>query len=366
MADWIFLDHHTKTSPSEEIVKQFAHDILLPKSKYWLLESSKIEKAKERLRGLVGGADGEVVLTTAGPFQSLFSHYVHFIRETGKTHILSLETEDLSLLDGIKSLEKFEVSGKLLPVNEQGQLTSKVLQEAIRARSGLLSLSWAHPLTGVVQPIRELMDLCTENDIRIHLDITTALGKLPIPFDGLNVDFLTFDGRLLNCPPQMGALIVKKGIKIEPFQFGFHEESYPHLAALSSGVEKASDKIDHYALEVARLRDDFETKMLQIGAKVLFQEVERLPNCAVVCFEGVHAECLLFYLQRQGIFATTGQGRLSSVLKSCHIDPVLAHTAINFVLSDETTQEEIDRTVQVCKEQMEKWQVLGGLVDATL
>ncbi len=350
MADWIFLDNHTKTRPSKELIEQMAQDL----HEHWLIASTG--RIKNKMGSLLGELEGSFHLAASGAsanFQVLLSHYMDSIRETGRTHILSLETEQSSILEGIQRLEKFEVQGKILPVNSQGQLTPSALQEALRARSSLLSISFAHPLTGVIQPIHDLSAVCREHDVRLHVDVGCAVGKRYLM--GIDADFITFDGALLHCPGQVGGILAKEDVA--PFAFGGEDLPYASLSTLARALELSYEKTDHYAMEIGRLRDLLETKCLALGGKVFFQEVERLANCAVIAFEGIHSERLQVLLKQQGIFATTGNGRLAEVLKSCQVDADLAHAAVSFVLSDETTQKEIDQLVAVFEEKLDTLRV---------
>ncbi len=289
----------------------------LDSAKHWWMGPA--QKAMEKLTNLFG--EYYVTLTSSAHFQVLLSHYMDFIRETGRTHILALEADA-----NLKRLEKFEVQGKILALNEQGQLTGKALEEAIRARSSLLSLSWAHPLTGVIQPAGELIAVCKEHDVKVHLDVTSALGKLDL--EPLDVDYLTIKGAALGVPGQIEAILSKEKL--------WSGETFPYAcySTLVRGVELALEERDSYALEVGHLRGLLEK---ELEGHVLFQEVERLPNTVVAAFEEIHAEQLVFALKRQGIMAE-------------------AHGAkqVAFILRAETTQEEILRVAQVVREEVQK------------
>lgn len=343
MADWIFLDNHTRTRPSSKLIDQMAREM----RDHW--QMAPIQKVKEKIGAIIGSSNSCFTLTSGtseNNFHVLFSHYVDMIRQTGRTHVLFLETETLSLIDEIKRLEKFDVQGKAVPVNSQGQLTASSLQDALRARSSILSLSWAHPLTGVIQPVHDLIALCRKNDIKVHLDIGTAMGKLYLL--DMDADYITFDGQLFHCPGQLGGVLSKE--KLSSGTFRDKNPSFAPMMTLASALDMAQDKIDHYAMEVGRLRDLFEAKMKSLGGQLFFQEVDRLPNCAVVAFEGIHGEVLLKQLKKQGVFARA-EG-LADVLECCQIDPYLAHSAISFALSDETTQEEVERVAAIIESEL--------------
>ena len=273
------------------LIEKWAKDC----SENWARETT--EKDKEKICELLGASKYDLQLcgnVHEAHFQVLFAHYVDFIRETGRTHILALETETSSILEAIKRLEKFEVQRKILNVNEHGQLTGQALHEAIRARSGLLSISMAQPCTGVIQPVQELISICKQHDIRVHLDVTTAMGKLDFRLDDFDADYVTFDGSLLHAPTQISAIFSKKRIGTS------HEFPYSDYSVLGDAIQSEWDKIDHYAMEIGYLRDLLEGQLKECGGTIFFKEVERLPNTAVIAFEDIHAEKLLHQLKRQG------------------------------------------------------------------
>lgn len=303
------------------------------------------------IKEMVGGRKEDYFLLTedrgSANFCALFSTYVDVVRETGRTHLLMPFGEHPSISEGIRRLEKFEVEGKVLPLNSQGQLTKQVVDEHLRSRSAMLSISWAHDLTGVVQPIHEIYDICRAKEVRLHVDVTHAIGKLF--FQG-GFDLLTFDGAFLGAPRGTGALISQE--KVVPNAFGQAPHSPAILSALTAGVARALDQIDQMALEVARLRDLLETDLKKVvpDCELFFREVERLPNVAVVAFPGIHAELLQLALQRTGVWTTHGDGRLAEVLKACGVQPMVAHSALSFSLSTLTTQEEVEKGVALIAE----------------
>ncbi|NGX39545.1 MAG: Cysteine desulfurase IscS [Chlamydiae bacterium] len=349
MAEWIFLDHYARTRPSKKLIEEMGRLQL----QHWMELGEKKGAVKQELCEAIGAQDHSLYLSSGsseGSFQVLFAHYADSIRESGRTHILTLETECSPIAKTIKTLEKFEVKGKALPVNAQGQLTRQALTEAVRPRSSMLSFSLAHPLTGVIQPAADLIEVCREHEIRVHLDIGSALGKFAFWTCLFDADFFTFDGALLHLPEGIGGITVKEGGLTPTLRKTLKEGSLAQVSGLLLGVQAAQEQIDHYAMEVARLRDIFEEKMSSLAATLFFQEVDRLANCSVIAFEGVHSEQLLFHLERKGVFATTGEGALAHVMKACGVRGSLAHAAVSFILSDETTEEEVLRTCAVIEE----------------
>lgn len=328
MADWIYLDNHTKTQPSLELVDQFAKE----SKNYWLM--GPIKKKQEEICAQLGSENTTLSLTStlAASHRHVFlSHYIHSIRQTGRTHILTLENEQPSILNAIKDLEKFDVQSKLLPVNEKGHLTKQVLQEAVRARSSILSISWAHPKTGVIQPIHDLIAVCKENDIAVHLDISPAIGKLYFQLSEFDIDYVTFDGTLLKLPFPLGVILSKQE-RGEKF-----EGSFAQYSNLSTALKKQFDQIEAYSMETAHLRDVLETKLKELGACIPFQDSMRLPNVATAQFADIHSEQILSQLQKEGVFASSA-------------DPF----TLSFALTVETKRDEIDRLIEIFPPILEK------------
>ena len=327
MADLVFLDAHTRPRPSKEQVNVWSK---LAMNSWWSGQSSNVV---EKLGDLIGAQDHHLTLTAGGAeshYQVLNEHYIDVIRQTGRTHIITLEGEQPSIVRTIKRLEKFEVQGKFLPYE---RLTADDLREALRGRSSLLSISWAHPLTGVIQPIHDLIALCKEHDVMLHLDVGAACGKLFFQLADLDIDYLTLNGSLFNLPVEMGAIFSKRKL------FGMRPYPHPYYVALTEGLTQAFDSLDSYAMEVSWLRDLLEEKLEACGAQVLYRDVERLPNTAVIELPGIHGEKGLELLKKEGIFASRFP---------------LKPTAICFALSLETTQADIERAAEVFAQEVVK------------
>jgi cysteine desulfurase len=275
------------------------------------------------------------------------SHYLEEIRSSGRNHILTTNTEEVPILDSLRLLEELGCYGKILPVSEQGQLTRAALEEAIGPRTALVSLSWANGLTGVIHPIADLVEVCRAKDVRIHVDASYAIGKYFCNMRDAGVDFLTFEGSLVHAPQGTAGLLIRHN-SLSASAMGAPAWG---VAALARALEEGAHTFDHVCLETARLRDKLE-KGIQEGfpeAQVLFQTVERLPNCTAIAFPGVVSEALLFLLHRKGIYASIGGGHsqmLSSLLIAAGYEPQVARSALSFSLCFETTESEIDEAIQ--------------------
>lgn len=269
-----------------------------------------------------------------------FSHYIDFVRQTGRNHFLTFPIVAKTTEASLKRLEIFGCSHKIVPLNIQGQLSKSALEETLRARSGLLSIPWVDPLTGVVQPIEEIAELCKKQDVRLHVDATAVLGKLFFRFQDLGVDYLSFDG----VNEGAGGFLVRDKILVEP-----------PLTLNSTGLNQLTESLDqliqffdYYSTEIARLRDKLEKGIQEACSKahLLFPNVERLSNYSLIAFPGAASESLLYLLQRRGTRAFNGNGILAHHLIACGLEPQLAHSAVCFTLSHKTTEEEIERMIE--------------------
>ncbi len=294
--------------------------------------------------------------------QQLFLfHYFDHVRSCGRNHILTTNIEEASVLMALHRLEELQCHGKMLPINEQGQLTSAALEKAINPRTSLLSVSWANGLTGVIHPIADIAEMCRAKDIRLHVDASYVIGKLYFRFEDLPIDYLTFDGSFLHAPKGTAGLLVKSK---SPFSSPMGS-SVGGMAALSQALEENMHMFDHVCLETARLRAKFESKIQQQipDAQVFFQKADRLPNCCAIAFPGVFSDALLFLLNRKGVYASLGGGhcqKLSHILIASGIEETLANCALSFSLSFETREEEIDYAIRVIVESVQKLKALSG------
>ncbi len=358
----IYLDHHTVTRPASSAIEK-----MLPflREQWGAIEAPHqmgqelfpaVDRAASTIYDLLGAGVGEhFAFTSSGAEainQVLFSTYFDCSRETGRNHFLTTAIEGASMLMPMKRLEQLGCASKILPVNQYGQLTREVLEEAIRPRAALLSIAWANSLTGVIQPIEEIAQICREKEVHLHVDVTTVLGKIFFRFQDSGIDYLTFEGGGIHAPKGTGGLLSRKEIPLSPFIMGSPHFNVAGFVGLAAAIEALMFRFDHYCTEIVRLRDRFEEAIVQgyPEATVLFQSSERLPNVSVIAFPGVLNEALLYALHRQGVYATMGGGNvqeLGHVLSACGICKELGQTALSFALSHETTQEQIDDAARI-------------------
>lgn len=373
MNSLIYLDNSSTARPSEKVISS-----MMPYwTTHWGNPTTPHQKGQElypsltdcykNLYAFIGAKENaQVILTSSGAEavnHVISSVYRDVTQSTGKNQFLTLKTDEASAIMAISHLESFGCVGKMIEVNSEGILTLQALADALSPRTALLSLSWGNGLTGVIQPVAEIAELCRERGILLHLEATHVMGKLFYELEDINPDYLTFNGDQLHGPKGTGILYIKEGIRCSPFIFGSADQggmrggglNMPGLAGIATAAQEALDSRDLLCTETARLRNQLEQGVLKgcPKAKICFKKQERLPHCTTLLFPGIANEALLYLLSRRGICASIGGGnfqQLGLLLSFSGIEEKLAHHAISFSLSRYTTEEEIDRAISIITE----------------
>ncbi|SPJ31586.1 unnamed protein product [Candidatus Protochlamydia amoebophila UWE25] len=374
----IYLDNSTTSRPSDLSISQMMPYL----TDRWGLPSAPHQKGQELypvlkecykiLYAFLGAQEADqFVLTSSGAEavnQVISSVYRDVTLPSGKNQFLTSNADEAPALMAMARLEPLGCVAKIIESNQYGIVTAEALAEAISPRTALISLSWANGLTGVVQPLGEIIALCKQRDIRLHLDATHVLGKLFYEFDELSVDFMTFNGDQLHAPKGTGGLYIKQGIKCSPLIAGGSDQAglragglnMASLVALAYAAKETLECRDLLCTETARLKHKLETGIVKAypQARICFKECERLPHCTTLLFPGIANEALLFNLNRKGVYANIGGGnfqQLGLLLSACGLEENLAYSAVSFSLSRYTTEEEIDRAIELVVESA--WQL---------
>jgi cysteine desulfurase len=369
----IYLDNQTVTRPSDQAIAA-----MLPfLTERWGVPSAPhqvgqqlypaIEEALRGIYALLGAKESdEIVFTSSsaeGINQVVLSTYFDVTVHTGKNQFITSLIDEAPSIMAIGRLEQLSCIGKMVSANSNGQITATAIAEAMTPRTALVSLAWANGLTGVINPVSEIAQVCQERGVHLHLDASHVLGKIFPDWEEIPAHFLTFNGDSFHAPSGTGGLFIRHDTKCSPLILGGIEQaghragsySVAGLVALGQAAREAIDARDLLGTEVARLRSKFEQGIVAHipEAVVFFQDQERLPNCTAIAFPGIANEALLYLLNRRGVYASIGGGtyqQIGLILSNCGIDPILAHTAISFSLSRETTEDEIDRAIEIIAE----------------
>lgn len=370
MPHTIYLDNHTTTHPSVQAVAKMIPFLTerwgVPSAPHQMGQQlfPAIEEALKGIYALIGAKETDTVLFTSSAAEGInhiiLSTYFDVTIPTGRNQFVTSSIDEAPAIMGIDRLKHLSCIEKMAEPNQTGQVTAQAIADIISPRTALVSLSWANGLTGVINPIRDIAELCQERGIHLHIDASHAIGKIFTDWDEVPADFLTFNGDSIHAPAGTGVLFIRNGTKTSPFIVGGSEQaglragnySVAGLVALGQAAREALDARDLLCTEVARLRSHLEHGIQKLIPDVIpfFQDQERLPNCTAIAFPGIVNEALLHALNRKGVYASIGGGthqQIGLILIASGIDPQLAHSAISFSLSRETTEEEIDRAIEI-------------------
>lgn len=370
MAQGIYLDNSMTTRPSTKAVAT-----MLPFfTELWGTPSAPHQMGQElypaitqslkAIYTMIGAKEGDDFVFTSSGAEAvnhvITSAWHDVTRNTGKNHFVTSAIDEAPAIMAIGRLEQMECLGKMVAPGKHGRIEAQAIAEAISPRTAMVSLSWANALTGVINPVAEISEICKERGILFHLDATHVLGKLFYQLEDVGADFITFNGDNLHAPKGTGGIHIRDGIRCSPFivggieQAGHRAGSYSigGLAALGVAAAETSECRDMMCTEVARLRDKLETGVMEgyPDAIACFRDQERIPNSTAIAFPGVSNEALLYALNKRGVYACIGGGtfqQIGLILAACGIEEAVAQSAINFTLSRETTEDEIDRAIAI-------------------
>lgn len=335
-----------------------------PSSKHRAGERAKelVNDARLQVAALLGAQPAEVVFTSGGTESNHAAILGALALYPQKNHVVTSAVEHPSTLALFEHLEAHGVRVTVLPVDRQGRVDLDQLQEAIAEDTALISMMWANNETGVLFPVPEIAAIARMNGVLFHCDAVQAVGKIPIDLKQVPVDFLSLSGHKLHAPPGIGALFVRKGLKLPPLLFGHQErarrggtENVPGIAALGVACLLASDGLLANVPRIAVLRDRLERGVLERFpfATLNGAGAERVANTTNICFGDLDAEAVLLKLDRAGVCASQGAAcsaggtEPSHVLTAMGLDVRAAHASIRFSLGRYTHAEEIDAVLEL-------------------
>lgn len=322
-----------------------------------------LDRARDRVAAALGVARKEITFVGSGSEadnQALLGA-ARANRERG-THIVSTQIEHSAVLHALDALrdEGFEVT--LLPVDARGLIDVATFSQALRDDTVLASVMFANNELGVIQPIAALAAAAQTREVLFHTDAVQAAAWIDMRPRDLGVDLLSLSAHKFGGPKGVGVLYVRDGVSIEPLVHGggqeFGRRSGTENVAGIVGFASAFDRIRNAPLRadrVARLRDRLEAGLrARVPAiRINGEDAPRLPNIANVSFDGIDSEALLLRLDLEGIAVSAGSACTSGALEPSHviaalnIDSRWQRGVIRFSLGEGTTEEEIDRVLEL-------------------
>ncbi|HAP02860.1 MAG TPA: cysteine desulfurase NifS [Lachnospiraceae bacterium] len=336
------------------------------KSKY------AIDVARDRAAALLHTKAERIFFTSGGSESDNWAiiKTAEMLKDKGH-HLITTAIEHPAVINTMKALEDegFEVT--FLPVDEKGFVNPEQVEEAIRDDTILISVMFANNEIGTIEPIEEIGRIAHEHGILFHTDAVQAFGQLPIDPDQMNIDLLSASAHKIYGPKGVGLLYLSpKASRIRSLIHGGGQErnkragteNVPGIVGFGKACELAASTINERMQQESSLRDYFIKKVLD---EIPFTYVngasgdDRLPGNANIGFKFVEAESELIMLDQKGIAASSGSACTAGSIDPSHVllaigrDETEARESLRFTLSDATTKEELDKTVDVLKETVE-------------
>jgi cysteine desulfurase len=362
----IYLDYNASTpiDPAvAAVMRPFLEDHYgNPSSGHWASVEAKaaIETARGQVAVLLGCHDDEIVFTSGGSeANNLALKGVFFALRDKGDHIITTGIEHPAIIEPCRFLERLGARVSFLRVDGTGRIDPADLRNAITPRTILISIMHANNEVGTIEPIGDCARIAHEQGILFHTDAAQSVGKVSTDVNELGVDLLSIAGHKAYAPKGVGALFVRRGVRLEPLIHGAGHEggrrAGTESALLAVGLGKACELARDLAPmdRVRTLRDHFWQELQQrFGNRIVLNghPMYRLPNALNISFAGEIGTEILARLDN--VAATTGSachsGRieLSPVLEAMGIAPEVGMGAIRFSLGRMTTRDEIDAVVE--------------------
>lgn len=365
----IYMDHAATTPVRKEVFDEmmpyFSEYYGNPSSIYHLSNFSKIaiDKARERVAKAINAEKNEIYFTGGGTESDNWAlkGIASKLRDKGN-HIITSKIEHHAILHTCEYLEKLGFEVTYLNVDEYGMISLDELEKSIKDNTILISIMFANNEIGTIQPIKEIGSIAKKHNVIFHTDAVQAVGSLPIDVKAMNIDLLSMSAHKLYGPKGVGALYVRKGIKLDPLIHGGAQErnkragteNVPGIVGLGKAIELAYSELEENTAKLIELRD-YMIKNIQNripDVRLNGHPTRRLPGNINMCFRYIEGESLLLSLDMCKIEASSGSACTSGSLDPSHVllaiglPHEIAHGSLRLSLGIKNTKEEVDFVVE--------------------
>ncbi|MBU3902305.1 MAG: cysteine desulfurase NifS [Candidatus Thermoplasmatota archaeon] len=328
-----------------------------------------LEKARENVAKVIN-ADKEEIFFTSGGTESdniAIKGTIYRMKEgiTGYKgpHIITSVIEHPAVMETCKHLEKQGFKVKYLSVDKYGIVNADELKKSVSKGTFLISVMHANNEIGTIQNIDEIGKIAKEHNVVFHSDTVQSIGKILVDVKKTKIDLLSISSHKIYGPKGVGALYIRKGVKLEPMiHGGGHEkglrsgtENISGIAGFGKACELAKTRLNKDAEHLTNLRDKLIKSVLNIIEETYLNghPTRRLPNNAHFRFTGIEGEALILSLDEKGIAASTGSACSSKKLLPSHVlmaiglNEVEAHGSLRLTLGRENTDEDVRYVIDV-------------------
>lgn len=381
-----YMDHAATTYTNKEVLNEmlpfFTDYFGNPSSIHQFGREVKknIDIARNRVAKAIGALPEEIYFTAGGSeADNLAIKGVAFANKTKGNHIITSKIEHPAVIHTCEYLEKegFEVT--YLDVDQYGMINPEDVRKAIKDKTILISIMYANNEIGTIQPIVEIGKLAKEKGIYFHTDAVQAIGNIRIDVKEQNIDMLSLSAHKFYGPKGVGALYIKKGVKLMGIIHGGEQErkrragteNVPGIIGLGKAIELAYEHFDEYNTRITKLRDKLIKGIME---KVPYTRLnghteKRLSGNTNFCFEFIEGESLLLNLDIKGIAGSSGSACSSGSLEPSHVllaiglTHEIAHGSLRLSLGAVNTEEDIDYVLEVLPEIVDRLRQMSPLYE---
>lgn len=381
----IYLDHAATTPVDPEVFEAMAPYLQTeygnPSSFYGLARRARgaVDEARERIAAYLGCAPRELVFTGCGTEADnlAIKGYALAHADQGR-HIITSAIEHHAVLHACKSLEKyhgFQVT--YLPVDHDGLVSVDQVAEALRPDTLLVTIMHSNNEVGTIQPIAEIGALCSERRVRLHTDAVQSMGKLPLNVEDLNVDMLAIAGHKFYAPKGIGALYMRKGVKLANLLDGGSQEfgrragteNVAGIVGMAKAVELLEQRMEEDNARITHLRDRLIAGVLARipQAQLTGHPTQRVCNIASFCFHFIEGEGILLSLDFEDVCVSSGSACTSASLDPSHVliamgyPHEVAHGSVRLSLGRHNTEAEVDQVLELLPPIVERLRSMSPL-----
>ncbi len=318
-----------------------------------------LTEARGKVASAIGADEKEIFFTSGGSEADNWAIKGIALRNKDKgNHIITTTVEHHAVLHTCEFLEKQGYKVTYVPVDEFGMVNPKDIEKAITDETVLVSVMFANNEIGTINPIKEIGAICREKGVYFHTDAVQATGAVPIDVKEMNIDLLSMSAHKFHGPKGVGALYIRKGVKIENLLHGGAQElgrratteNVAGIVGMAKALTEAVDGMEEKTEKLVKLRDRIIDGILESVpyTRLNGHRTKRLPNNTSFCFRYIEGESLLLSLDMMGYVVSSGSACTSGSLDPSHVllgiglPHEIAHGSLRASLSEFTTEEEVD------------------------
>ncbi len=388
--DRIYLDHSATTPVDPRVAEAMTHSLTQnfgnPSSVHGFGQQARaaVDRARREVAALINAKPNEIIFTSGGTEgNNLAIRGICEVAAAHGRHIVTSAIEHPSVRGVCSALEQRGWEVTRLPVYDNGIVRVEDVRDALRPDTVLVTVMLANNEIGTIQPIAEIGTLVRERrangqkHLHLHTDAVQAAGRMPLNVEELGCDLLTTSAHKLYAPKGIGALYVRRGVRLVGQNIGGHQErerragteNVPGIVAFGEAARLAREELHERIAHDSELRDRFELKVTALIPELVLNgdRSRRLPHLSNISFRYIEGEGLLINLDLQGVAVSTGSacssGTLepSPVIRALGVDEEIARGSIRFSFGKDNTDAQVDYVVQVLVQAVERLRALSPL-----